>query len=312
MIRAETWIAIRDAKLDEDIGAVAGETTQTGASKDAGKNSPTDLKPDHMLKPSQRETKPDDSARSKNLSTNNAYHTETAGASSRADLVESREIDDFAFTPDITNPTCISNGNAQPVRSSPPSHPSRHGREKEVRGSSGGARAKSGSVEFPRLPHPPQLSTASSIRTSVDSDATMRLEASSLVCSSNESFDSFVSGPSNNNNNGAQDGVQHPVRLPEISPSSFLIHTPQGMNNDERTQPRSASRPILQMVRNSLSDMSVTSMSVSDREENAMSAAQTPQASPAGQKNSNASAGHRVPQHSLIRQPAPPAVKKQT
>ena len=306
MIRAETWIAIRDAQLDDNAGIEDGGSMQEGSNNK--------LKSSNVPKPVYGESKYEDSGQSKNLSTNNAYCSNSVDASSREDIPESQEIDDFAFSPDITNPLCVSSDNAQLISShSPLPGPSRtlgveQERERDMRGASGGARTKNGgSVELPRLPHPPQFSS-SSIRGSAEPDNSMRLGASSLASSSRSSFESsppFLS----NSRIGSVDGAQNAVKLPEILSKSFLIHTPQGMNNEESSQPKHTlpSRAPLQMVRNNLSDMSVTSMSASDREDNA-----TPiSGQSAVNINANSLPDYRGPQNLQIRQPTPPSTKKQ-
>ncbi|GFR60286.1 fibrous sheath-interacting protein 1-like [Elysia marginata] len=321
MIRAETWIAIRDAKLDENFEEIDGaQALQAGGLTDTDKNSSLEAKSSskvNSLNISEAKAVRGGGHRNvnvqqnRNMSTNNTYCNEMAGASTKANFPERREIDHLAFTPDITNPAYANDSEEHFTsgHSAEPVHPreSTLGRDMELRRESGGARSKlGGSVELPKL------QSSSFIRGSVESEGTSRLDSPSLASSSRDSFDSFI--PSNNNNNGSQDGIQHQVRLPEIPTGSFLIHTPQGMNNDERTQPRNTlpSRPPLHMVRNNLSDMSVTSMSTSDREEDTTPTIQASRVSSAGKNNTSSPAGRRVPQHSQMMQPTPPSTKKQT
>lgn len=320
MIRAETWIAIRDAKLDENIGEVEGaqavgfsEQSGTDKTKHLETKSINSLLNSCTTKVIQESSKfgNEISLQQGNLSTNNAHQNDIAGASLKADFPEGREIDDFAFTPDITNPVYTGDGLSSWYGNCNSSEANQD-RDTVARGGSGGARPKYGSaVGLPKL-NPVQFSSSStSLRESAEYDSNGRAGSSSLVSSSRESFDS--SFPSNNNNNGSQDGVQHSVRLPDISPNSFLIHTPQGMNNSEKKQPRQSlpSRPPLNMVRNNLSDMSVTSLSASDQD-NTTPIMQLNQTSSVGQNSATSSPGQRVPQYTQMKQPTPPSLKKQS
>ncbi|GFO30209.1 fibrous sheath-interacting protein 1-like [Plakobranchus ocellatus] len=323
MIRAETWLAIRDAKIDEDMGTGETETSQEDTIL-LGPEANSDSKLGIFRSDETYGNVGGRLSNDRDLSLNNASRSDAAHTASRTSLSERGEIDDFAYTPDIINSKGLNDSDKQHSNSDSLSSVTcgavngkqeEKRRVKNVRENSGGARSKTrGSFGLPRLPHPPQLSSSSSsLKASAESDAASRLSSSSFVYSSNNSYDSTLSTPVNKNNSSTLGEDKNLIRFPEIPSKSFLIHAPQGMNNDERVQPKDAlpSRPPLQMVRNNLSDMSVTSLSTNDREDGTASASGSHLASSVEQDSSVSSSNHRVPLQRQVSQHTPTASKKQ-